>query len=162
MNLKFSFLRPIFEFVITSFIIEILSHVKLSKTMVLSNDPEPVWDQPVDVPEKWIQFVDDNVVASMHFTDDNIGSGVPRPSDSARITTRISSKGDLSLRRKLLDKNGRNPNGTGRWGFSLLLSQGWHYSARTTFSWHRLIALCFLRSRRTRLERRWCTASMCP
>ena len=31
--------------------------------MVLTNDPEPVWDKPVDVPEKWIQFVDDNVLA---------------------------------------------------------------------------------------------------
>ena len=26
--------------------------------MVLTFDPEPVWDKPVDVPEKWIQKVD--------------------------------------------------------------------------------------------------------
>ena len=32
--------------------------------MVLTNDTEPVWDKPVDVPEKWIDFVDDNVLAS--------------------------------------------------------------------------------------------------
>ena len=44
--------------------------------MVLTNDPEPVWDKPVDVPEKWIQFVDENVSASKHFEslmDYNIG-----------------------------------------------------------------------------------------
>ena len=29
--------------------------------MVLTLDPEPVWDKPVDVPEKWIQKVDPNV-----------------------------------------------------------------------------------------------------
>ena len=32
--------------------------------MVVTNDPEPVWDKPVDVPEKWIQSVDNNVLAS--------------------------------------------------------------------------------------------------
>ncbi len=32
--------------------------------MVVTNDPEPVWDKPVDVPEKWIQTVDDNVRVS--------------------------------------------------------------------------------------------------
>ena len=32
--------------------------------MVQTTDPEPVWDKPVDVPEKWVQFVDDNVLAS--------------------------------------------------------------------------------------------------
>ena len=32
--------------------------------MVLTTDTEPVWDKPVDVPEKWIEFVDDNVLAS--------------------------------------------------------------------------------------------------
>lgn len=26
--------------------------------------PEVIWDKEIDVPEKWIQFVDDNVVAS--------------------------------------------------------------------------------------------------
>ena len=25
---------------------------------------KPVWDKPIDVDEKWIQFVDDNVLAS--------------------------------------------------------------------------------------------------
>ncbi len=29
--------------------------------MVLTNDPEPVWDKPVDVSEKWIETVDENV-----------------------------------------------------------------------------------------------------
>ncbi|KAI9705291.1 MAG: hypothetical protein M1820_005290 [Bogoriella megaspora] len=29
--------------------------------MVQTHDTEPVWDKPVDVPEKWIQYVDDNV-----------------------------------------------------------------------------------------------------
>ena len=34
--------------------------------MVKTEDQEgkPVWDKPVDVDEKWIQFVDDNVLAS--------------------------------------------------------------------------------------------------
>lgn len=32
--------------------------------MVQTHDPEPVWDKEVDVPEKWIQYVDDNVTAS--------------------------------------------------------------------------------------------------
>ena len=34
--------------------------------MVKAEDQEgkPVWDKPVDVDEKWIQFVDDNVLAS--------------------------------------------------------------------------------------------------
>ena len=32
--------------------------------MVKTYDPEPVWDKPPDVAEKWIQFVDDNVLAS--------------------------------------------------------------------------------------------------
>lgn len=34
--------------------------------MVKAEDQEgkPVWDKPVDVDEKWIQFVDDNVIAS--------------------------------------------------------------------------------------------------
>ena len=34
--------------------------------MVRAEDQEgkPVWDKPVDVDEKWIQFVDDNVLAS--------------------------------------------------------------------------------------------------
>ena len=36
--------------------------------MVLTNDPEPVWDKPVDVPEKWIQSVDSNVLASKFST----------------------------------------------------------------------------------------------
>ena len=38
--------------------------------MVQTNDPEPVWDKPVDVPEKWIQTVDDNVFASKSFLCD--------------------------------------------------------------------------------------------
>ena len=34
--------------------------------MVRNEDQEGkfVWDEPVDVDEKWIQFVDDNVLAS--------------------------------------------------------------------------------------------------
>ena len=32
--------------------------------MVLTKDPEPVWDKEIDVPEKWIQFVDESVSAS--------------------------------------------------------------------------------------------------
>ena len=38
--------------------------------MVQTNDPEPVWDKPVDVPEKWIQTVDDNVYTSKSFLRD--------------------------------------------------------------------------------------------
>ena len=44
--------------------------------MVLTNDPEPVWDKSVDVPEKWIQFIDENVSASKYFEslmDYNVG-----------------------------------------------------------------------------------------
>ena len=33
--------------------------------MVQTYDPEPVWDEPPDVAEKWIQSVDDNVAAGM-------------------------------------------------------------------------------------------------
>lgn len=35
--------------------------------MVLAEtqDAEPVWDKEIDIPEKLIQFVDDNVAASM-------------------------------------------------------------------------------------------------
>jgi len=32
--------------------------------MVKTHDTEPVWDKPVDVPEKWIQSLDENVAAS--------------------------------------------------------------------------------------------------
>ena len=32
--------------------------------MVLTHDNEPVWDKPVDVPEKWIQNVDPSVAGS--------------------------------------------------------------------------------------------------
>ena len=32
--------------------------------MVLTHDTEPVWEKPVDVPEKWIKAVDDNVLSS--------------------------------------------------------------------------------------------------
>jgi len=39
-------------------------------SMVQTNDPEPVWDKPTDVPEKWIQTVDDNVYASKSFLCD--------------------------------------------------------------------------------------------
>ena len=49
--------------------------------MVLTMDTEPVWDKPVDVPEKWIEFVDDNVLASKlassmtrHYFYQNAGS----------------------------------------------------------------------------------------
>ncbi|KAL8772346.1 MAG: hypothetical protein Q9209_002558 [Squamulea sp. 1 TL-2023] len=33
--------------------------------MAITIDPELVWDQPNDVPEKWIETVDDNVVARL-------------------------------------------------------------------------------------------------
>ena len=32
--------------------------------MAITVDPEPVWDQPNDVPEEWIETVDDNVATS--------------------------------------------------------------------------------------------------
>ena len=37
--------------------------------MVLAEtqDAEPVWDKEIDIPEKLIQYVDDNVTASMLF-----------------------------------------------------------------------------------------------
>lgn len=38
--------------------------------MVLTKDPEPVWDKEVDVAEKWIQFVDESVLASKLFISD--------------------------------------------------------------------------------------------
>lgn len=38
--------------------------------MVVTKDPEPVWDKEVDVPEKWIQFVDGNVSKSKLFISD--------------------------------------------------------------------------------------------
>jgi len=39
-----------------------LSHARF--VMVKTHDTEPVWDKPVDVPEKWIQSLDENVAAS--------------------------------------------------------------------------------------------------
>ena len=38
--------------------------------MVLTKDPEPVWDKEVDVDQKWIQFVDESVSASKLFIFD--------------------------------------------------------------------------------------------
>lgn len=32
--------------------------------MAITVDPEPVWDKPNEVDEKWIQYVDENVAAS--------------------------------------------------------------------------------------------------
>lgn len=32
--------------------------------MVRTDDPEVVWDKPNEVDNKWIQFIDDNVLAS--------------------------------------------------------------------------------------------------
>ncbi|KAL9581455.1 MAG: hypothetical protein Q9212_003890 [Teloschistes hypoglaucus] len=33
--------------------------------MAITVDPEPVWDQPIDVPEKWIETVDEKVAARL-------------------------------------------------------------------------------------------------
>ncbi|KAL8976837.1 MAG: hypothetical protein Q9205_007239, partial [Flavoplaca limonia] len=33
--------------------------------MAITVDPEPVWDQPIAVPEKWIETVDENVAAKL-------------------------------------------------------------------------------------------------
>ena len=35
-----------------------------SLKMVRTNDPEVVWDKPNPVDEKWIEFIDDNVLRS--------------------------------------------------------------------------------------------------
>lgn len=32
--------------------------------MAITVDPEPVWDQPTDVSEKWIETIDETVAAS--------------------------------------------------------------------------------------------------
>ena len=32
--------------------------------MVITQDTEPVWEKPVDVPEKWIKSIDENILAS--------------------------------------------------------------------------------------------------
>ena len=32
--------------------------------MAITVDPEPIWDQPIAVPERWIETVDENVAAS--------------------------------------------------------------------------------------------------
>lgn len=46
--------------------------------MVQTYDPEPVWDKPVDVPERWIQNVDDNILASQScFTQTPHFDGLP-------------------------------------------------------------------------------------
>ena len=92
--------------------------------MVLTHDPEPVWDKPVEVPEKWIQFVDSNVVASTHLDYNKTEGGHPRSSDIGRITTRIASEGHLTLRHELLDANCQKSNGASGWSLSLLLPQG--------------------------------------
>lgn len=36
----------------------------LKLSMMAESGPEVIWDKEIDVPEKWIQFVDDNVAAS--------------------------------------------------------------------------------------------------
>ena len=33
--------------------------------MVRTNDPEVVWDKPNEVEDKWIQFIDENVLRSV-------------------------------------------------------------------------------------------------
>ncbi len=40
--------------------------------MVRTDDPEVVWDKPNEVDDKWIQFIDDNVLAS------NLSPCIPR------------------------------------------------------------------------------------
>lgn len=62
--------------------------------MVYTHDPEPVWDKEVDVPEKWIQSVDDTVAASMSFL---VLIAVVRI-DISRTAGWITSHGYISVR----------------------------------------------------------------
>ena len=74
--------------------------------MVVTKDPEPVWDKEVEVAEKWIHFVDESVSASKLFTSDFV---FPRDNEcrlkKGRATTRLSNQEHISLRYKLLDKD---------------------------------------------------------
>lgn len=63
-------------------------------SMVQTNDPEPVWDKPVDVPEKWIQTVDDNVYESKSLRR---RASNDTESDDNRITVRLAGQGNISL-----------------------------------------------------------------
>ena len=66
--------------------------------MVKTYDPEPVWNKPPDVAEKWIQFVDDNVLASKFFYAVD-----PQSFDMPRITCWGEGQLYISVWRKLLD-----------------------------------------------------------
>ena len=102
--------------------------------MVQTYDPEPVWDKPVDVPEKWIQHVDHNVAASQSARRQR-NSGRPNSeSDVHRTATRIASKGDFPPRSKLLDKNGENSDRASRWDPFVFLSQGLVLSPLRSFT----------------------------
>ena len=77
--------------------------------MVKAEDQEgkPVWDKPVDVDEKWIQFVDDNVLASEPAS--NIGLSI-KVADIGRDAGRLQSQRHRPFRGQLLDTYSRDPN----------------------------------------------------
>jgi len=62
--------------------------------MVRTNDPEPVWDKPNDVPEKWIETVDDNVYIGKSFLRDR-GPMEARELTRSRIAARHAGQGNL-------------------------------------------------------------------
>ena len=76
--------------------------------------PEVIWDKEIDVPEKWIQFVDDNVVAStfnpVNFTLEEFYL----TAHVYRTPTRHSSSRNLPSWSQLLDADSRNRDRAGR------------------------------------------------
>lgn len=88
--------------------------------MAITVDPEPVWDQPIDVPEKWIETVDENVAASKCMRT----AGSFFWTDGTRASGRLSGQRNSSLRRKLLDTHRGTPDGTIRWNTTIVLPEG--------------------------------------
>ncbi|KAI4164977.1 MAG: hypothetical protein LQ342_001253 [Letrouitia transgressa] len=113
--------------------------------MAITVDPEPVWDKPNEVDEKWIQYVDENVAAKL----------VPRPvawgtfvQDSdihfflCEFVEMTDDLPEVQASMKLLaelHKKGVSPNG--KFGFQVPTLQGtipqytnWHNSWEDFFS----------------------------
>ena len=72
-----------------------------------------VWDKEIDVPEKWIQFVDDNVLAREPSVP--LTGALSMILNMCRASARHESQGHLRPRSQLLDKNSRIADRAGRW-----------------------------------------------
>lgn len=89
--------------------------------MVKAEDQEgkPVWDKPIDVDEKWIQFVDANVSASELF---KMSRRRTRVANGHRSTSRLQGQRHCTIWSQLLDTYSRDSNRTSRRFGVILLS----------------------------------------